>query len=174
MGDLMGKALWKLVENAQRFPRRGGRVLCVHGAVSFHRARPCASPPPLWQSDARCGDTGLRHVAIAWLGRPVAPPRLRGDAALTVAYTAAVLPESRDRPIRAIGIEPPGRPIKTGAGWERFEWTAAPDPLVDYFGMRTAVDGWRAELAALEVEKWRAGGYMGLLSAYEKDPALGY
>ena len=31
MGDLMGKALWKLVENAQRFPRRGGRVLCVHG-----------------------------------------------------------------------------------------------------------------------------------------------
>ena len=41
--DLMGKALWKLVENAQRFPRRGGRVLCVHGAVSFHRARPCAT-----------------------------------------------------------------------------------------------------------------------------------
>ena len=31
--DLMGKALWKFVENAQRFPRRGGRVLCVHGAV---------------------------------------------------------------------------------------------------------------------------------------------
>ena len=40
VGDLMGKALWKLVENAQRFPRRGGRVLCVHGPVSFHRARP--------------------------------------------------------------------------------------------------------------------------------------
>ena len=33
VGDLMGKALWKLVENAARFPRRGGRVLCVHGAV---------------------------------------------------------------------------------------------------------------------------------------------
>ena len=33
----MGKALWKLVENAQRFPRRGGRVVCVHGPVSFHR-----------------------------------------------------------------------------------------------------------------------------------------
>ena len=43
VGDLMGKALWKLVENAQRFLRRGGRVLCVHGAVSFHRARPCAT-----------------------------------------------------------------------------------------------------------------------------------
>ena len=27
VNDLMGKALWKLVENAQRFPRCGGRVL---------------------------------------------------------------------------------------------------------------------------------------------------
>ena len=27
MGDLMGKALWKLVENAQRFPRRGDKEL---------------------------------------------------------------------------------------------------------------------------------------------------
>ena len=43
VGDLMGKALWKLVENEQRFPRRGGRVLCVHGAVSFRMARPCAT-----------------------------------------------------------------------------------------------------------------------------------
>ncbi len=43
VGDLIGKALWELVENAQRFPRHGGRVLCVHGAVSFHRARPCAT-----------------------------------------------------------------------------------------------------------------------------------
>ena len=44
VGDRMWKALWKLVENEQRFPRRGGRVLCVHGAVSFHRARPCVRP----------------------------------------------------------------------------------------------------------------------------------
>ena len=36
VGDLMGKALSKLVENAARFPRRGGRDLCVHGGVSFH------------------------------------------------------------------------------------------------------------------------------------------
>ena len=43
VGDSMGKSLWKLVENTQRFPRRGGRVRCVHGAVSFHRARPCAT-----------------------------------------------------------------------------------------------------------------------------------
>ena len=46
VGDLMRKTLWKLVENAQRFPRRGGRVLCVHGPVSFHRARPCATKWP--------------------------------------------------------------------------------------------------------------------------------
>ena len=44
--DLMGKALWKLAENAQRFPRCGGRVLCVHGAGSFHRAHPYATRSP--------------------------------------------------------------------------------------------------------------------------------
>ena len=37
VNDLMERP-WELVENAQRFPRCGGRVLCVHGAVSFHRA----------------------------------------------------------------------------------------------------------------------------------------
>ena len=41
-----GKALWKLVENAQRFPRCGGRVLCVHGDGSFHRAHPYATRSP--------------------------------------------------------------------------------------------------------------------------------
>ena len=46
VNDLMGKALWKLVENAQRFPRCGGRVLCVHGAVSFHRAHLYATRSP--------------------------------------------------------------------------------------------------------------------------------
>ena len=57
VGDLMGKALWKLVENAARFPRRGGRVLCVHGAVSFHRARPCG---PSWLP----GRGAMRHVEL--------------------------------------------------------------------------------------------------------------
>ena len=57
VGDLMGKALWKLVENAARFPRRGGRVLCVHGAVSFHRARPCG---PRWLPGRRA----MRHVEL--------------------------------------------------------------------------------------------------------------
>ena len=50
----MGKALWKLVENAARFPKRGGRVLCVHGAVSFHRARPRWLP----------GRGAMRHVEL--------------------------------------------------------------------------------------------------------------
>ena len=36
----------ELVENAQRFPRCGGRVLCVHGAVSFHRAHLYATRSP--------------------------------------------------------------------------------------------------------------------------------
>ena len=57
VGDLMGKALWKPVENAARFPRRGGRVLCVHGAVSFHRARPCG---PRWLP----GRGAMRHVEL--------------------------------------------------------------------------------------------------------------
>ena len=57
VGDLMGKALWKLVENAARFPRRGGRVLCVHSAVSFHRARPCG---PRWLP----GRGAMRHVEL--------------------------------------------------------------------------------------------------------------
>ena len=57
VGDLTGKALWKLVENAARFPRRGGRVLCVHGAVSFHRARPCG---PRWLP----GRGAMRHVEL--------------------------------------------------------------------------------------------------------------
>ena len=57
VGDLMGKALWKLVENAARFPRRGGRVLCVHGAVSFHKARPCG---PRWLP----GRGAMRHVEL--------------------------------------------------------------------------------------------------------------
>ena len=57
VGDLMGKVLWKLVENAARFPRRGGRVLCVHGAVSFHRARPCG---PRWLP----GRGAMRHVEL--------------------------------------------------------------------------------------------------------------
>jgi hypothetical protein len=28
--------VWELWETRPRFPRRGGRVLCVHGAGSFH------------------------------------------------------------------------------------------------------------------------------------------
>ena len=47
VGDLMGKALWKLVENAQRFPRRGGRVLCVHGpSASTGRSSVCDKMVP--------------------------------------------------------------------------------------------------------------------------------
>ena len=98
VGDLMGKALWKLVENAARFPRRGGRVLCVHGAVSFHRARPCG---PRWlpaeggHASCRAGPPRPRtavdpmnnyvHVKTADLYRPNArlTPERQGYQVLT-------------------------------------------------------------------------------------------
>lgn len=35
-------------------------------------------------------------------------------------------------------------------GWNRYEWSAAPEPLIDYFEMREAFDGWRGEFEALE------------------------
>ena len=77
VGDLMWKALWKLVENEQRFPRRGGRVLCVHGAVSFHRARPCVRPvcrPGRYEGSLEphrqnCDESGLPDVAT-WTTSP--------------------------------------------------------------------------------------------------------
>ena len=43
VGELTGKALWKLVENAQRFPRRGGRVLRPRRRQLPQGARPCAT-----------------------------------------------------------------------------------------------------------------------------------
>ena len=65
MGDLMGKALWKLVENAQRFPRRGGRVLCVHGpsaSTGLVRVR---------QNGPRGGGLRTGPPASSDCGRPV-------------------------------------------------------------------------------------------------------
>ena len=40
---------------------------------------------------------------------------------------------------------PEGKRMPTFMGWSRSDWTYAPDPLVDYFGMRAAVDVWRRE-----------------------------
>ena len=65
VGDLMGKALWKLVENAQRFPRRGGRVLCVHGpsaSTGLVRVR---------QNGPRGGGLRTGPPASSDCGRPV-------------------------------------------------------------------------------------------------------
>jgi hypothetical protein len=36
-------------------------------------------------------------------------------------------------------------PMPTFMGWNRSNWTNAPDPIVDHFGMRQAVDVWRRE-----------------------------
>ena len=65
VGDLMGKALWKLVGNAQRFPRRGGRVLCVHGpsaSTGLVRVR---------QNGPRGGGLRTGPPASSDCGRPV-------------------------------------------------------------------------------------------------------
>ncbi len=67
--DLMGKALWKLVENAQRFPRCGGRVLCVHGAGSFHRAHPYGDKIAA-SSDCSRPVNDYVHIEAADLCRP--------------------------------------------------------------------------------------------------------
>ena len=50
VGELTGKALWKLVENAQRFPRRGGRVLRPRRRVcrACLTARRCKSSAQVW------------------------------------------------------------------------------------------------------------------------------
>ncbi len=83
-------------------------------------------------------------------------------------------------------------------GWERYEWSAGPEALVDHFGMRAAWDGWQAEQAAMEArtqdlhdrvqaradgivaacgetagEILRQGGAVALFRAYEADPTLG-
>ena len=65
----MGKALWKLVENAQRFPRCGGRVLCVHGAGSFHRAHPYGDKIAA-SSDCSRPVNDYVHIEAADLCRP--------------------------------------------------------------------------------------------------------
>ena len=59
----------ELVENAQRFPRCGGRVLCVHGAVSFHRAHLYATRSAA-SSDCSRPVNDYVHIEAADLRRP--------------------------------------------------------------------------------------------------------
>jgi len=83
-------------------------------------------------------------------------------------------------------------------GWERYDWSVAPEPLIDYFGMRAAWEGWRSEMDALRTDQDRisarlegmAGriiaecgdhaikilaerGRSALIAAYRADPTLG-
>lgn len=84
-------------------------------------------------------------------------------------------------------------------GWERYEWSAAPMELIEYFGMQSARAGWDAENAAIKAESdrvhaernayvariidecgdaarkilARGGGNSELTRAYEADPTLG-
>lgn len=82
-------------------------------------------------------------------------------------------------------------------GWERYEWSVAPEPLVDFFGMRSAWEGWKREMQALTKKQdtlfahrsaeadrivaecgepalalLRTGGQSALFRAYRDDPTL--
>ena len=83
-------------------------------------------------------------------------------------------------------------------GWERYEWAMAPEAMIDFFGMRSAWEGWTAELKSVDrdrswietdrVEGQRilaevgpaaqkvlndGGGWRALIAAYRQDPSLG-
>ena len=59
----MSEALWELWKTRSvRFPKSGGRVLCVHGSGSFHR--------PLLKDGSH-----LVMSSATSLGVPLAPPR---------------------------------------------------------------------------------------------------
>ncbi len=82
--------------------------------------------------------------------------------------------------------------------WTRYEWSVAPEPLIDHFGMREALEGWKAESAEMQRQLdvisaartaeadaivaehgdraralLRSGGQVALFRAYETDPTLG-
>jgi hypothetical protein len=42
--------------------------------------------------------------------------------------------------------------IPTFMGWNRYEWSAAPEALINHFGMRTAWESWRAEKDEMQAQ----------------------
>lgn len=83
-------------------------------------------------------------------------------------------------------------------GWERYEWSEAPLPLIEFFGLRVAWEGWQAEKSEMDwkiaeisrAHEERAAkiiaecgdvarqimnreGTRGLFRRYEADPTLG-
>lgn len=72
----------------------------------------------------------------------MAKARRPAEAVLTpeqIAERDAVIAEGRRRQGGGRGKMP------TFMGWNRADWTHAPDPVVDHFGMRAAVDAWRRD-----------------------------
>lgn len=82
-------------------------------------------------------------------------------------------------------------------GWERYDWSAAPEPLIDHFGKRAAWEGWRSEMDVMRIDQdsisargkglaeriiaecgdraieiLARGGRSALLAAYDADPTL--
>lgn len=153
------------------------------GRLAEIRARPAVAPERILERRQR---------------RPAASAT-PGAAALTAEQT-----EDRDAviadPIYPVPALDQRDQMPRFMGWDRYEWAAVPEQLADYFGMRSAWEGWQDEREAIAAEgrdndaamRARAariiaecgtaaerfmesnrGGLMALFSAYEKDPTLG-
>ena len=114
---------------------------------------------------------------------------------------------AEERAARDAVMSEPIWPTPTGAArdqmptfmeWNRYDWSAAPMALINFFGMRAAREGWDAESVAMQAamdkaskaregeaeriiaecgpiarEIMREGGRMRLFREYQADPTLG-
>ena len=62
--------------------------------------------------------------------------------------------------------------LPTFMGWNRYDWLAAPAPLVEHFGMVEAVAGWKAEMEEARRGALREGAMSARVLADRKDPTL--
>lgn len=125
----------------------------------------------------------------------------RGAAGLTLEQIAdrnAVMAE----PIWPTPTGAAREQMPTFLGWNRYDWSEAPEAMIDHFGMREAWEGWTAEWVAMNAKQaeiseralkrtakraaaiveemgdrareiLHAGGHSALIREYERDPTLG-
>ena len=86
-------------------------------------------------------------------------------------------------PVPAIG--PMRDRLPTFMGWNRYDWSVAPEALIDHFEMRSAFEGWRAEHAEIDAARdraepqetadrlWPKFAMRRLLDEIAQDPTLG-
>ena len=127
--------------------------------------------------------------------------RRRADPPGVAALTA------EQRADRNAMMSEPLWPVPTGSardqmptfmGWNRYDWSVAPAPMTDFFGLRKARDGWDGERDAMQSRMdqisrerqhkadrivaecgdvarriMQEGGILRLFQEYEADPTLG-